>query len=125
VQAIDGGFAGSAFGTEEDWSGTGVEGPERSAVPREIALLANTPNPFGSTTKIAFALPSAERVTLAIYDLAGRRVRALVDGARPAGTQGVTWDGTDARGESVPAGIYVYRLRAGSFDQGRRMVLAR
>ena len=125
VQAVDGGFAGSAFAAEGTWNTpTSVEDPagEASASPREFALLANQPNPFGPVTRITFAVPVAARVTLAIYDAAGRRVRTLVDAERQAGVRDVSWDGTDARGDRLPAGIYFYCMQAGSFTQTRRMV---
>ena len=101
------------------------QGAEAPGLPHEFALLGNTPNPVRLATTIAFALPTASRVTLVVFDVAGRPVRTLVDGEEPAGTRRVTWGGTDARGNRMPAGVYFYRMTAGSFTQTRRMVLDR
>jgi hypothetical protein len=125
VQAIDGAFEGSAFAAEQEVSPTGVEAPEGQASPSHFALFPSEPNPFTTTTEIAYRLPSASRVSLVIYDASGRRVSTLLDEVKPAGTHRIVWNGTDARGERVAAGIYHYRMRAGGVVQDRRMVLAR
>lgn len=46
--------------------------------PDDFDLVTNYPNPFNSTTTITFAFESQQRVSLAIYDVVGRRVRTLV-----------------------------------------------
>ena len=70
-----------------------------------------------------FELPGAASVSLAIYDVAGRRVRILVDERMPAGRHSVMWDGRDQRGLGVSSGIYFYRLRAKGFGDSRKMLL--
>jgi flagellar hook assembly protein FlgD len=91
---------------------------------REFTLQANEPNPFRSMTTIRFSLPSPSHVALAVFDPAGHRVRTLVGTERPAGLHSVIWDGTNAHGKRMPAGVYFYRLSAGSFkDQGRMVLL--
>ena len=74
------------------------------------SLLQNSPNPFAMRTSIGFTLARAGRVRLAVYDVAGRRVRELVQGERAAGRHDVPWDGRDDAGRSVRAGSYRYRL---------------
>jgi hypothetical protein len=101
---------------------TGVDKP--GSVPREASLSPTTPNPFCATASITFAIPRAERVTLAIYDVSGRLVRSLVDTTLPAAWHNIHWDGADGRGARVAPGIYFCELRAGSFRQSRQMVLA-
>ena len=64
-------------------------------------------------------------MSLRIYDAAGRLVRVLVEGARPAGNYAELWDGRDSRGRAVASGIYFYRLSAGSFSETRKMALLR
>jgi hypothetical protein len=91
-----------------------------------LRLHANAPNPFNPRTTIRFDLPAAARVTLGVYDLAGRLVRVLRDGElRPAGRHIAAWDGRDDAGRAVPAGVYVCRLEAGMEIETRRMVLVR
>ena len=62
---------------------------------------------------IKFGLPRAGQVSLAIYDLVGRRVRGLEDRKLEAGRHEATWDLRDDRGMQVPAGTYFVKLRTG------------
>ncbi len=77
-----------------------------------VRLHPNVPNPFNPSTRIAFELAASGSVVLDVVDLAGRRVRTLVDGVRGAGLHGVRWDGRDAAGRAVASGTYLLRLRA-------------
>jgi hypothetical protein len=88
-------------------------------------LHQNEPNPFNPSTGIAFALGGEEPASLAIYDVAGRRVRTLFLRRRlPAGmTHRVRWDGTDDAGRRVPAGVYMYRITTPTWGASRKMVL--
>jgi subtilisin family serine protease len=86
-------------------------------------LQQNIPNPFNPTTTIRFSISRRARVTLVIYDVAGRRVRILVDDERDPNRYAVTWDGRNAQGARASSGIYFYRLEAGGFSQTRKMVL--
>lgn len=92
-----------------------------------IVLEQNAPNPFGSTTRIAFGVDAnaPARVSLEIFDAAGRRVRALVTDEAVSGQQTVGWDGRDDRGQAVASGVYFYRLTAPHGVVTRRMTLIR
>jgi len=96
-----------------------------ASVPREYALGQNYPNPFNPETEIPYALPEAARVTLEVFDTAGRRVRVLVDENQEPGHQSAPWDGLSDAGGRVASGIYFYRLRAGGYTETRKMVLLR
>jgi hypothetical protein len=104
----------------------------RSATPRlhaatvtEYALYQNFPNPFNPSTEIRFDVPENTRVELKIFNSLGQWVTTLVDEARPVGAYTVLWDGNDARGLRAPSGLYVYRLKAGSFTEAKKMLLMR
>ncbi|MBD3162369.1 MAG: T9SS type A sorting domain-containing protein [Candidatus Eisenbacteria bacterium] len=88
-------------------------------------ILSNHPNPFTPSTTIRFELAAPARATLAVYDVAGRRVRTLLDRPLAAGPQQVVWDGRDASGAASPSGIYYTRLTVDGTEKTRRMVLAR
>jgi flagellar hook assembly protein FlgD len=60
-----------------------------------------------------------------VYDAAGRLVRRLVDGARPAGLQRVRWDGDDSSGRRVGPGVYFVRVGASGEALTRKLVLRR
>jgi hypothetical protein len=87
--------------------------------PQKFALQGNAPNPFRRSTTIRYALPQAANVTLTVYDVLGRRVRTLVSGEKQtAGRKRIRF----AAG-GLSAGVYVVRMRAGSFTETRRMVV--
>lgn len=89
-----------------------------------LALHTNVPNPFNPATSIAYDVPeNGTPVSLRIYDVSGRLVRTLADGAHQAGTHRATWDGRNDAGEAVASGVYFCRMQAGSFSDTQRMVL--
>ncbi|HET7226982.1 MAG TPA: YHYH protein [Candidatus Eisenbacteria bacterium] len=88
------------------------------AGPAGVALAQNAPNPAAGVTGIAFELPAATHVRLALFDVAGHEVARLLDSARPAGANRVVFDAA-----RLPAGIYWYRLAAGSVHVARPMLI--
>jgi hypothetical protein len=100
---------------------TGVPG----VLPTALRLHPCRPNPFNPRTTIKFDLPEAESVRLAVFDLAGRLVRMLVDENRSPGTYEVAWDGRDTEGREVGSGTYLARLEAGGNVEVMRMALLR
>jgi hypothetical protein len=92
-------------------------------VPSQFALHDAVPNPFNPQTTLSFSLPSACHVWLAIYDVRGHLVRALVDGDRAPGEHRIVWNGRDDLDRPAASGVYFYRIEAGEFRQTKRMVL--
>jgi flagellar hook assembly protein FlgD len=64
-------------------------------------------------------------VRLVIYDVTGRAVRTLVNGAEAPGERRVFWDGRDALGARVRAGMYLCRLEAGATSLTRKLSVMR
>lgn len=95
--------------------------------PAPVARLGiATPNPFVARTAIRFELAQRERVTLRVFDVAGRLVRTLANGAAmEAGRHESLWDGRGETGASLEAGLYFCRLDAGAVSETRRIVLAK
>lgn len=95
--------------------------------PQSFTLEQNYPNPFNSATTIRYELPEATSIHLTIYDLAGQKVRTLVQGYQEAGCYSVVWDSRDGSGRLVASGMYFYRLE--SLDRGfaetKRIMLLR
>lgn len=91
---------------------------EIGTAPKEFTLSQNYPNPFNPSTTIRYGIPQNGRVRLAVFDLLGREVSALVDGEQSAGWKEVTWDASTTAG-----GIYFYRLTVGEFTQVRKLML--
>ena len=94
-----------------------------TALPTGFALGQNYPNPFNPSTVIPYEIPASAYVRLEVFNLLGQRLATLVDGVRPAGAHTAQWDGTDAAGRAVGAGVYIYRLSGGGVTVSRRMVL--
>jgi hypothetical protein len=93
------------------------------AIPTEFALQQNYPNPFNPSTTIKYQLAEGANVVLEIYNLAGQKVRTLVNERQEAGYYSVVWDGLNERGERLASGMYFYRINAGKFAQVNKMVM--
>jgi hypothetical protein len=107
-------------------SESGVEElPAAGYLPRIFALAPARPNPLGGTTEINYQLPTASQVRITIFNVAGQAVRTLVSGKEEAGYKSVTWNGRNDRGVRVGAGVYLYRMEAGSFAATRKLVVVR
>jgi len=103
--------AGTDVSYDFEWSNSGpVDVP---AVPSiaTLALAGPAPNPIHARGEIRYRLPSDGRVSLAIYDVHGRLVRTLRDGADTAGDHAALWDLLTDSGERSTAGVYWARLR--------------
>ena len=96
---------------------------ERAVLPEVFALQPNYPNPFNAQTMLSYQLPQKTPVELTIYNVAGQRVKRRVRAVQEAGYYQVSWKGRDEKGRPVGSGVYLYRLRAGSFAQTRRLVV--
>lgn len=89
-------------------------------------VLAAWPNPFNPRLELAWSLPAAGRLDLAVYDLRGRLVREVLRGATVPERGHAIWDGTDRGGHAVPSGVYLVRARAASGQETvQRVTLAR
>ncbi|MBU1707816.1 T9SS type A sorting domain-containing protein [bacterium] len=92
--------------------------PFQKLVPIAYALYQNYPNPFNPSSQIAYCLANRGRVSLKIFDVLGREVQVLVDGAQNAGNHVATFDGS-----GLATGLYFYRLQTGKFSETKKMVL--
>ncbi len=99
---------------------TGVAGVKTvsNALPERFSLAQNYPNPFNPTTNITFDISKSELVSLKIYDILGREVAVLVNQQMTPGSYQANFDAS-----SLPSGIYLYKLSAGSFVQMNKMML--
>lgn len=95
---------------------------------RGLAFAAPRPNPASGRDATAFALSvpagtaPGERVTIELYSVAGRRVRALLDAPAAAGPVNVVWDGADDAGRTVAPGVYLARARLAGETLHRKVV---
>ena len=83
------------------------------------------PDPFRSATEVHFALRQAGQVTIAVHDIAGRRVRTLARGTQAAGLHTLTWDGRSDDGLRLAPGAYVVRFESAGLADSRLVRLIR
>jgi hypothetical protein len=95
-------------------------GVEETGKPNTFALSQNYPNPFNPSTTITYSLASATRAELEVFALTGQKVATLVSEDQQAGTHQVEFQGAN-----LASGVYLYRLRAGSFTETKKFILAK
>jgi immune inhibitor A len=88
-------------------------------------VLHNSPNPFNPATTIEFSNDVERPVTLAVYDILGRRLTTLWNGTLQAGPHQMVWDGVDEHGNQAASGVYLARLDTAGKTTVRKMVLLR
>ena len=111
------------------WSGYLTPATTTSVVPRppssEDLALEASPNPSRESTELSFTLDRKQRVTIGVFAVDGRRVRALQRGVLEAGQHHVTWDGRDDAGRLVANGVYFAGLETASGQTSRRIARIR
>jgi hypothetical protein len=90
-----------------------------------FTLHQNHPNPFNSATTMSFVLGEGSPATLSVYDVEGKLVKRIFNGAVGEGYSEQSWDGCDANGNRVSSGVYFYRLSVGTQALTKKMVLIR
>jgi flagellar hook assembly protein FlgD len=78
---------------------------------------------MGHETWFGFDLPNAARVSLAIYDLTGRRVATIASGEMSANRYRMRWDTRDERGATVPAGLYFAHFETQGLSRTARLIV--
>ena len=95
---------------------TGVE-PE-DVVPGSFILYPAFPNPFNSTTNISFTLPAKDFVTLTVYNIAGEKIKDILNSEMSSGFHQIRWQADD-----VSSGIYLYTIKTRANLQVAKVVL--
>jgi subtilisin family serine protease len=92
----------------------------RSSLPDTLTLHAPAPNPVSAATTLQVDVPEPQSVTVTIYDVMGRQMARPVDGSLRPGVHHVQVDVS-----GLSSGVYVVRIRAGSFTATRRITVVR
>ena len=91
------------------------------ARPAQHRLGDSYPNPFNPAVVIPLDLATdAAGVSLTVYDVLGRRVRQVWDGALGAGSHRFVWDGCDEVGKGVAAGVYIYQVEIDGWVEAKK-----
>jgi len=114
----------------EVWEGDGdiylpVPDAEDSHCSSGFEVLQNYPNPFNSSTVISYRVGELSFVSVAIYTIGGKRIRSLIEKEMEPGWHACVWDGRDRFKRRAASGIYIVRIRAGSFNKTMSIVLLR
>ena len=88
-----------------------------AATLNDYTLAQNYPNPFNAQTSFSFTIPAAGMTSLKVYDMLGREVAQVVNGAMAAGTHTVNWSA-----EGLATGVYMYTLTSGDFTQSKKLL---
>jgi hypothetical protein len=100
--------------------------PEGDTVPAAgFTVLDPYPNPFNPSTSVRMYIPAGGELDLAVYDLAGRRVRSLHTGSIGGGWHTLVWDGRDDAGRGQSSGLYFMRAVNGGRSTIRKMTLVK
>ena len=99
-------------------SARSLASPASGKMPGQFRLEPSFPNPFNPSTWIGYELAEESHVVLRVYNVLGEEVRTLVDETQSAGLKSVRFDVG-----SLPGGVYVYRLQAGTFVDTKKVVL--
>lgn len=83
------------------------------------------PNPAKGSVKLAFGINKRKRVKVSVYDIAGRKVRVLLNESMGPGVYTIVWDGRDDRKRILPSGVYFIKLDAVDFNRTRKVLLIR
>lgn len=87
-------------------------------LPASYQLVNNYPNPFNPSTKINYSIPKRSNIVIKVYDMLGKEIAILVNEEKIPGNYEVEFNGNH-----LSSGIYFYRLKAGEFEQTKKMIL--
>ena len=96
------------------------EDMDNRAIPREMVLHQNFPNPFNPSTRIRYSFPRSSHVALRIFNVIGQQVAELVNENQVRGNYIATFEANH-----LASGVYLYRLDAGEYSQTKKMLLVR
>ncbi len=102
----------------------GIEEPTIS-LSNNFILLPTAPNPANNEVSIRYSLSRETKVSLTVYNIAGRIVTQLVNKTEEPGFKEVIWNGTDSKGKKVASGVYFCKLEVAGFAQTRKITIVR
>tara|TARA_A100001011_G_scaffold400679_1_gene517519 strand:- start:3786 stop:4430 length:645 start_codon:yes stop_codon:yes gene_type:complete len=98
---------------------------EMEISPDHFTLYQNYPNPFNPSTIISYNLPKDSHVNISIFDVLGRKVKTLTNHYMKAGKNKVQWNGENDHGKLLAAGVYIYKIQSGGYNQSKKMILVK
>ena len=120
LRAVDAAYVGSEVVSGEFTIGAITDAGNENTIPIEYSIEQNYPNPFNPSTVIKYSIPEEGLVSLKIYNIIGEEVLTLVNEVKQAGNYLLRFDASD-----LASGVYLYRIKAGSFTQVKKMILSK
>jgi hypothetical protein len=102
---------------------SGVAGVPGHELPKVLAFYPPHPNPLTREALFSYDLPAEAPVSLAIYDLSGRRVASLVSGSQAADRYQIRWNAVSEGGARVRAGLYFARFTTPGMSRVSRLIV--
>jgi len=96
-----------------------------SPAPQTWQLYQNFPNPFNSSTNVAYFAPRGGQIEISVFDATGRRVKTLIYAFHAPGHYSLAWEGKDESGSGVASGTYFLVLTSPGWRESRKMSLAK
>jgi hypothetical protein len=93
-----------------------------------LSFSAPTPNPARGATNFRISVPAnaqGGKLRVEVFDVAGRRVRSLIDRTANPGTAQIHWNLRDDSGHRVASGVYMMRVDVGDTRKTFRLVVVR
>ena len=95
----------------------------RDNYPETFRIYQNYPNPFNPNTLIRYDLEQESFVNIVIHNMLGKRVKTLVNSFQSAGSKSISWDATNEKSESIPAGLYFFKIKVNQQIHIKKMTL--
>ena len=86
----------------------------------EFKLMEAHPNPFNPVTTISYQVPFESKVLLEVYDINGRNIITLYDGAAGEGSHYTAWDASE-----YSSGIYFVKMTADGCNYSQKLMLVK
>ena len=96
---------------------------KKPGISRNFELFRNYPNPFNARTTITFEIAQKSRISLTIYNIAGQKVRSLLDKGCNPGSHSLVWDGKNDLGQELPSGLYFGILQSSKKKKTIKMIM--
>ncbi len=96
---------------------------KKPGISRNFELFRNYPNPFNARTTITFEIAQKSRIALTIYNIAGQKVRSLIDKDCNPGSHSLVWDGKNDLGQELPSGLYFGILQSSKKKKTIKMIM--
>jgi len=110
-----------AFQIEGDISHLFLE--KIQAIPENITISPNFPNPFNNETRLTYSLPQDTHILINIFNLRGELIKSLVNEHKNKGIYSVKWNGIDNQLKQVSSGTYFLSVSAGDYNKISKIIL--